>query len=48
MEPAYPAYVDANIIAGNDIIHMPAGRENGFLPEPDYSIKADIIYICFT
>lgn len=46
MEPAYPAYVDANIIAGNDIIHMPAGRENGFLPEPDYSIKADIIYIC--
>ena len=46
MEPAYPAYVNANIIAGNDIIHMPAGRENGFLPEPDYSIKADIIYIC--
>ena len=46
MEPAYPAYVDANIIAGNDIIHMPAGRENGLLPEPDYSIKADIIYIC--
>lgn len=46
MEPAYPAYVHANIIAGNDIIHMPAGRENGFLPEPDYSIKADIIYIC--
>ncbi len=46
MEPAYPAYVDANIIAGNDIIHMSAGRENGFLPEPDYSIKADIIYIC--
>lgn len=46
MEPAYPAYVDANIIAGNDIIHMPAGRENGFLPEPDYSIKVDIIYIC--
>ena len=46
MEPAYPAYVDANIIAGNDIIHMPADRENGFLPEPDYSIKADIIYIC--
>lgn len=46
MEPAYPAYVDANIIAGNNIIHMPAGRENGFLPEPDYSIKADVIYIC--
>ena len=25
MEPAYPAYVDANVIAGNTIIHIPAG-----------------------
>ena len=46
MEPAYPAYVDANIIAGNKIIHMPAGKENGFLPMPNPSITADIIYIC--
>ena len=46
MEPAYPAYVDANIMAGNKIIHMPAGKENGFLPMPDESITADIIYIC--
>lgn len=46
MEPAYPAYVDANIIAGNHIIHVPAGKENGFLPMPDDSIKADVIYIC--
>lgn len=46
MEPAYPAYVDANIIAGNKIIHMPAGIENGFLPMPDPSITADVIYIC--
>lgn len=46
MEPAYPAYVDANIIAGNKIIHMPAGKENGFLPVPDAGIAADVIYLC--
>ena len=46
MEPAYPAYVDANIIAGNKIIHMPAGKENGFLPMPNHNITADVIYIC--
>ena len=46
MEPAYPAYVDANIMAGNKIIHIPAGKENGFLPMPDESTTADIIYIC--
>lgn len=46
MEPAYPAYVDANIMAGNRILHLPAGRENGFLPAPDSALQADVIYIC--
>lgn len=46
MEPAYPAYVDANIMAGNRILHLPAGRENGFLPAPDPALQADVIYIC--
>lgn len=46
IEPAYPAYVDANIIAGREIIHFPAGEENNYTPEPDDSVKADIIYIC--
>ena len=45
-EPAYPAYVDANVIAGNKIIHIPTSQENGFLPSPDESRTADIIYIC--
>ena len=45
-EPAYPAYVDANVMAGNRIIHVPTAMENGFLPEPDYGQKADVIYIC--
>ena len=35
IEPAYPAYVDANIMAGRNIIHLASGEENGFLPEPD-------------
>ena len=46
IEPAYPAYVDANIMAGRNIIHFASGRENGFLPEPDNNIKADLLYIC--
>ncbi len=49
MEPAYPAYVDANIMIGNEIIHLASGKENGFLPMPSeipVGKKADIIYIC--
>ena len=45
-EPAYPAYVDANVIAGRKIFHLPTGLEEGFLPLPDEKIKADLIYIC--
>ena len=46
MEPAYPAYVDANVIAGHSLIHLPSDRENGFAPMPDDGIEADLIYIC--
>ncbi|MBO4787726.1 MAG: LL-diaminopimelate aminotransferase [Lachnospiraceae bacterium] len=46
IEPAYPAYVDANVIAGRKIIHLPSGRDNGFLPEPNDSAVADLIYLC--
>ena len=46
IEPAYPAYVDANVMAGTRIVHLSSGRENGFLPSPDESIDADILYIC--
>lgn len=46
MEPAYPAYVDANVIAGHNIIHLPSGEADGFAPVPDDSIDADVIYIC--
>ncbi len=46
MEPAYPAYVDANIMAGREILHLPSGPENGFLPLPREDLEADLVYLC--
>ena len=45
-DPVYPVYVDTNIMAGRKIIFIDAKEENNFLPLPDYSVKADLIYIC--
>ena len=46
MEPAYPAYVDANTMAGREIVHLPSGPENQFLPLPEEGLDADLIYLC--
>ena len=46
IEPAYPAYVDANVIAGRPVVHVPAREEEGFLPEPNESARADVLYLC--
>ena len=46
IEPAYPEYVDTNILAGRKIVHVAANEANGFLPAPDESIQADILYFC--
>lgn len=46
MEPAYPAYVDANVIAGHRIIHYPSDASDGFTPLPKEGLSADVIYIC--
>lgn len=46
IEPAYPAYVDANVMAGRKIVHLASGEENSFLPKPSEEIKADLLYIC--
>lgn len=54
-DPAYPVYVDTNVIAGrtgqnqnglyDGLIYMPCTEENGFFPNlPD--TKVDLIYIC--
>lgn len=45
-DPVYPVYVDTNIMAGREVIFADANGDNGFLPMPDKSVKADIIYIC--
>ena len=46
MEPAYPAYVDANIMAGREIIHLPSGPDDHFLALPKPGLDADLIYLC--
>ena len=45
-DPVYPVYVDTNVMAGRKVIFANANEENGFLPLPDNSQKADVIYIC--
>ena len=46
IEPAYPEYVDTNILAGRQFIHLESNELNGFLPAPSEDTKADILYIC--
>lgn len=45
-DPVYPVYLDTNIMDGRRIVFANATEDNGFLPLPDDSVKADIIYIC--
>ena len=45
-DPVYPVYLDTNIMAGHKVIFSEANGENDFLPMPDGSKKADIIYLC--
>lgn len=45
-DPVYPVYVDTNIMDGRKIVFMNGSKDNNFLPMPDYSVEADIIYIC--
>jgi len=54
-DPAYPVYVDSNVITGRTgeskdgcyegLVYMPCTEENGFFPEIP-SEKVDLIYIC--
>lgn len=44
IEPAYPAYVDANVMAGRKIMYLVSGEENEFLPEPNEKQK-QILFI---
>ena len=54
-DPAYPVYVDSNVISGRTgqasdsgyegLVYMPCTEENGFFPNLP-SQKVDLIYIC--
>lgn len=45
-DPAYPVYVDTNLMNGRKIIYADSTEENGFAAMPDESVHADIIYLC--
>ncbi len=45
-DPAYPVYVDSNIMNGNEVIFADSDESNGFAAMPDKSVKADLIYLC--
>lgn len=44
-DPAYPAYLDANVMAGKKILFIPCTQEKGFCPEPPKE-KVDLVYLC--
>ena len=46
IEPTYPAYADASIMAGREITFLPCHAKNGFVPDLPKR-RADIIYLCF-
>ena len=45
-QPAYPAYVDASVMAGREVRFLTAKLENDFLPLPSDDLEADLIYLC--
>ena len=45
-DPAYPVYVDSNLMNGRKVIYADCTEENGFCAVPDYNVHADLIYLC--
>lgn len=45
-DPAYPVYVDSNVMSGKNILYAASNEENGFAAMPDPNVKCDIIYLC--
>ncbi len=45
-DPAYPVYVDTNLMNGRKVIYADSTEENGFAAMPDDSVHADLIYLC--
>ncbi|MBR1422078.1 MAG: LL-diaminopimelate aminotransferase [Ruminococcus sp.] len=45
-DPAYPVYVDTNLMSGRKVIYCDSNEENGFAAMPDENVKCDLIYLC--
>lgn len=45
-DPVYPVFYDTSVMAGRRILFCAGTRENGFLPMPDDSVDADLVYLC--
>lgn len=45
-DPAYPVYVDTNVMSGRKVIYADSNEENGFAAMPDENVKCDLIYLC--
>lgn len=45
-DPVYPVFYDTSVMAGRRIRFLCGSRENGFLPMPDDSVHADLVYLC--
>lgn len=45
-DPAYPVYVDSNMMAGREVVYADSNESNGFAAMPDNNVHADIIYLC--
>ena len=45
-DPVYPVYIDANMMAGREIVKLPCTVESGFVPELP-SKHVDVIYLCY-
>lgn len=44
--PVYPVFYDTSVMAGRQIVFSRGTKENGFLPMPDDSTDADLVYLC--
>lgn len=44
-DPAYPVYVDTNILSGRNVVYMPCPADNNFFPFVPEK-KVDLIYLC--
>ena len=45
-DPAYPVYVDSNLMSGRKVIYADCTKENNFCAVPDSNVHADLIYLC--